>query len=103
MYLKLLLLLPCLIFIAIGIPLSQKMIPPNHGIGYRTPRTLGNEEVWYAVNSNVGWALVLFGIISAIFIVLVFRTNLHVSAQSLISVAFLSLVAVAIVLVGYFS
>ena len=103
MFLKALLLLPCLIFIALGIPLIRQMVPPNHGLGYRTSRTLGNEEVWYAVNTNVGWALVIFGIISAIIVIFVFRMNLHMTTQSLISVVVFSLGAVAVALVGYYS
>ena len=100
---KYLLLAPCLIYIAIGVPLILKMVPPNHTTGYRTARTLGDEVVWYAVNTNVGWGLVAAGVISAVAMFFIFQMDLGLSARSLLSVAVLAFVSIVPIVVGTLS
>jgi len=44
---------------AVSIPLMQKRVAPNRWLGFRTPRTLEDPELWYTVNAYAGkW---LFG------------------------------------------
>lgn len=43
-----------LLFIAIGIPLALKRVPPNRWYGFRTAKTLSNQTIWYAANRVVG-------------------------------------------------
>ena len=52
-------LLASAVFCMVGILLVFRMIPPNSNTGFRTGRTFSDEAVWYTVNANVGWALVL--------------------------------------------
>ena len=41
----------------VSIPLIANLVPPNRFYGFRTPRTLSNERIWYRVNRFAGWAL----------------------------------------------
>ena len=100
---KYVLLIPCLIYIAIGVPLILKTVPPNNTMGYRTARTLGDEAAWYAVNTNVGWGLVAAGAICAVAIVFIFRMDLSLSVRSLLSVAVLTVVTMVPIVAGMWS
>ncbi len=50
----------------IAIPMTLDKIPPNALYGFRTPRTLSDEKIWYPANRAAGRALALSGIISAV-------------------------------------
>ena len=41
--------LPVLL-IAVSIPLMLGMVPRNHWYGFRTPKTLSSDSVWYPAN-----------------------------------------------------
>jgi uncharacterized membrane protein len=45
----------------LGIPQWIAMVGPNRFYGVRTPATLGDEAVWYAVNRAAGRDLVVAG------------------------------------------
>lgn len=45
-----------------GLPLVRRRVPPNCWYGFRTPRTLRDERVWYEVNAYVGRLLVWYGL-----------------------------------------
>ena len=45
----------------LGIPQWVAMVGPNRFYGVRTPATLGDEAVWYAVNKAAGRDLVFAG------------------------------------------
>jgi len=51
---------------AVGIPMALDKIPPNALYGFRTPRTLSDEKLWYAANRDAGRALTLAGIVGAL-------------------------------------
>jgi uncharacterized membrane protein len=40
-----------LLFAAIAVPLLQRRVKPNPWYGFRVPRTLNDEDRWYAVNA----------------------------------------------------
>src|ERR1700755_677727 len=63
------------LFVAFGIPLKRGKIPPNMWYGFRTRKTLSNEEIWYAVNRVTGWDMIRVGtsLVMASIIVLIFR------------------------------
>lgn len=44
-----------------GLPLIRRRVPPNRWYGFRTPRTLRDERVWYEVNEYVGRLLIWYG------------------------------------------
>lgn len=100
---KYLMLLPPAIFGIIGLMLALQMVPPNSTTGFRTGRTLSNEAVWYAVNTNVGWALMLSGIVSAAIIWRAFALDLNLTVKCLIATATLLGSAILAVLVGTMS
>jgi len=55
--------------IAIGLPLADRRIPPNHWYGVRVRETFADEHIWYATNAQAGRDLTLLG---ALFVVLAF-------------------------------
>ena len=74
---KYLMLLPPALLVTIGLMLALQMIPLKSTIGFRTGRTLGDEAVWYAVKTNVGWSLLLSGLASAVIIWRVFALGVQ--------------------------
>jgi uncharacterized membrane protein len=54
------------LFIAIAQPLIRRQVKPNPWYGFRTPKTMGNEEIWYAANEYCGKALTAAGGIMAL-------------------------------------
>jgi uncharacterized membrane protein len=50
-----------ILFIGLGIPLMLNVVPPNRFYGFRTPRTLRDPKIWYAVNRIQGNDLFLAG------------------------------------------
>ena len=52
-----------LLFVVLGIPLKQGRIPPNYFYGFRTPRTLRDEKVWYPANRVLGIDMIRGGVV----------------------------------------
>lgn len=97
---KHLMLSPFFLFFALGLASVLRLIPPNSSIGYRTGRTLSDETIWYSVNYNVGWSLIITSILGAYFTWKVFASNYHLTVKSLASTAALVLLAVETIVVG---
>ncbi|HLW71139.1 MAG TPA: SdpI family protein [Candidatus Binataceae bacterium] len=55
-----------LIVVAIAYPLWAGKIPPNSWYGYRTPRSMADEESWYAANRMAGRDLIVGAVGSAV-------------------------------------
>src|SRR5690348_878345 len=55
-----------LMFMGISIPLIQRKIKPNPWYGFRVPKTLQDERIWYQANAYSGVLLFLSGTITAI-------------------------------------
>src|ERR1017187_10323762 len=55
-----------LVVIAISIPLIFGMVPRNHWYGFRTPKTLSSDTVWYQANRIGGEYFVIAGLIQLI-------------------------------------
>jgi uncharacterized membrane protein len=55
-----------LLFIAISQPMIRRQVKPNPFYGFRTPKTLSNEDIWYAANEYCGKALTAAGGIMAL-------------------------------------
>jgi len=48
------------LLIGLGVPMWLRRIRPNRWYGFRTPRTLSDERIWYPANRTVGgWMIVL--------------------------------------------
>jgi uncharacterized membrane protein len=52
-----------IVIIIISIPLILRMIPRNGFYGFRVPKTLASDTVWYPANQASGIALLLAGCI----------------------------------------
>jgi len=50
-----------LLFITLSIPLIQGRVPPNSTYGFRTPKSLANPKIWYAINRISGRDLLIAG------------------------------------------
>ena len=50
------------LFIALGIPLAARRVPPNGLYGYRVPATVNDPKVWYPVNETCGRWMVATGL-----------------------------------------
>jgi len=55
-----------LLIAAIGLPLALDKIPPNALYGFRTPRTMSDERVWYPANRYAGKGLTAAGLLGAL-------------------------------------
>lgn len=51
-----------IIFIILAVPLILQKVPPNQWYGFRTPKTLSDEHIWYPVNKLMGYDLLGVGI-----------------------------------------
>jgi uncharacterized membrane protein len=60
-----------LLLAALAIPMIQRRIKPNPFYGFRTPKTLQNETLWYEVNAYSGKRLLVAGIVVTIAAILV--------------------------------
>ena len=50
-----------LIFIALGLPLKNGRVKPNIWYGFRTRKTLSNDDIWYTVNRVTGADMIYGG------------------------------------------
>ena len=44
-----------LLILALSIPMILDRVPPNGAYGFRTPKTLSSDEIWYSANRAAGW------------------------------------------------
>ncbi len=80
--------------ILISIPLIQRRVKPNYWYGFRTRKTLENEQVWYEVNAHAGKRLLIAGILitlAAIVVALIPGITLDAYALSVLAVVVVSL------------
>lgn len=54
------------VFIALSVPLILKKVPPNNWYGFRTPKTLSDEKIWYEANRISAQGMVVVGIVLVI-------------------------------------
>ena len=52
-----------IVFAVLGLPLKYEKIPPNWFYGFRTPKTLSSEDIWYPVNRVAGIDMVRTGVV----------------------------------------
>ena len=56
-----------LLILALSIPMILDRVPPNGAYGFRTPKTLESEEVWYPANRAAGWFMLAAAVLSICF------------------------------------
>lgn len=73
----------------ISIPLIQGRVPRNSWYGFRTPKTLASDEVWYPANAYAGKMLFAAGLVLLIVsvIMFVFRERLEDNSVAMIGLA----------------
>ena len=74
------------LILLLGIPLIMQKIKPNNYYGFRTKKTLSDEEVWYTANSFAGKMMVIIGFIATLlsigFMILLKNGNLTLSKDN---------------------
>jgi uncharacterized membrane protein len=50
-----------LLFVGISRPMVKRRVKPNPWYGFKTPKTLSSEEIWYSANEYCGRALTVAG------------------------------------------
>jgi hypothetical protein len=50
-----------LLFVGVSQPMVKRRVKPNPWYGFRTPKTLSSEEIWYSANAYCGRALTVAG------------------------------------------
>jgi uncharacterized membrane protein len=50
----------------LALPLAFRRVGPNRWYGFRTPRTLGDERLWYEANAEAGKRLAAAGVMIAV-------------------------------------
>ena len=53
-----------LLLIGIAVPLCLRRVGPNRFYGFRTPKNLADESIWYETNAVCGQWLVVTGIVT---------------------------------------
>ena len=64
-------LVACGVIALVSIPLILKVVPPNRWYGFRTTRTLSNENLWFRANRIAGWAFLAAAAVTAAILILV--------------------------------
>ena len=74
-----------LILAGVSLPLIASRIPRNHLYGFRTPKTLASDEVWYEANRFAGRQLFGAGVLQVIgaLVLLAFAGRLEVETSAL--------------------
>ena len=55
-----------LLLCAVSVPLIIRRIKPNPWYGFRTPKTMNDEHIWYEANAYSGRLMCFLGVILAI-------------------------------------
>lgn len=61
-----------LLLAVLAVPLILQRIPPNGLYGFRVPKTLGNETIWYAVNRHFGKRMLIASLAFVLGVLLLF-------------------------------
>jgi len=67
-----------LLLVALSVPLILRRVKPNYFYGFRTPKTMSNERIWYDANAYAGRALSILGsvyVAACVLLYFVFRPN----------------------------
>ena len=64
-----------LLVLVLSIPMILGKVPPNSAFGFRTPKTLSSQEVWYPANRAAGWFILAAAVVSICFNVALWWTH----------------------------
>jgi uncharacterized membrane protein len=63
------------LFVALAIPLALRKVPRNGLYGFRTPKTLSDDLIWYEANAYFGRALLVASLLTAAAIVTLYSAG----------------------------
>jgi uncharacterized membrane protein len=89
------------VLIALSIPLINGAVGRNHFYGFRTPKTLASDHIWYAANYVLGWDLLWAGIASLISLAVLFTLRHRLSALQLQVLALAIVVTATLVAIAH--
>ena len=55
------------LLLVLSIPMILDRVPPNSVYGFRTPKTLSAQEIWYPANRAAGWFMLASAVITICF------------------------------------
>jgi uncharacterized membrane protein len=91
--------LPILI-IVVSVPLIFQLIPRNRIYGFRVPRTLASDAVWYAANKMAGILFALAGVIWLVVAIFLPEEPIYaIGVGLMIAAAILSLISLSRMLI----
>jgi uncharacterized membrane protein len=77
-----------LLLTLLAVPMIAGKVPPNPIYGFRTPATLSDPDLWYAVNRRAGWWFLAGGLVNAIAALVLYQIpGLSVDAYALLVLA----------------
>lgn len=63
------------LFAALAVPLVLRKVPRNGLYGFRTPKTLSDDTIWYEANAYFGRALLVSSLVTAVAIVTLYSAG----------------------------
>ena|SRR6185295_8008969 len=70
-----------LLFIGLALPLYQRRIGPNRWYGFRVPKTMADEGIWFDANETMGKDLIISG-----GIMILAAITIHLGCASLLQI-----------------
>ena len=67
-----------LLFIGISIPLLYEKLGPNSWYGFRTPKTLGNKQIWYKANKYMAKGFMILGVLQTVYNIWLFLSDANI-------------------------
>lgn len=84
------------LFVALGIPLKQGRVGPNRFYGFRTPRTLSDENVWYPANRVLGIDMMRGGVAIIVVSLTMLAFRGYVTSETAVMVMVATIIATAL-------
>src|SRR3954465_13437759 len=92
-----------LLFTALSLPLMLKKVPPNNWYGFRTPKTLSDEKIWYEANRISAQGMALVGVVLILLsLTLMLLAKEMSDLTKLIIIGVVTIVSLAVVLIRSF-
>lgn len=67
-----------LLMVILSVPPIRRWVKPNYLYGFRTPKTMSSDRIWYEANAYAGRALLRLGgsyVVVAVLLYFLFRPN----------------------------
>ena len=91
-----------ILYIIIGVPLLFEKVKPNWLYGFRLPKTLSNDEIWYKSNKYVGREFIVAGIVvvfGSLFL-LVFKSSFSIIEITWMGASLLTIPLIVVLIKG---